>query len=99
MKNAGKRRQNVMVSSTSLDLPNHRAQVLDAILGVAGSLPESGERILVGDEPYYARADFKRIEGKVLMPGPFDQARMLFRELKPGAAKGLSGLILPPHRS
>ncbi|MEM7425136.1 MAG: N-acetyltransferase [Pseudomonadota bacterium] len=55
--------------------------------------------ILVGDEPYYARAGFKRIKGKVLMPGPFDPQRMLFRELKPGAAEGLSGLILPPHRS
>lgn len=55
--------------------------------------------ILVGDEPFYAKAGFKRIEGPVEMPGPFDPARMLFRELKPGAGDGLSGLILPPHRS
>ena len=55
--------------------------------------------ILVGDEPYYARAGFKRVEGKVLMPGPFDPERLLCRELAPGAADGLDGLILPPHRT
>ncbi len=55
--------------------------------------------ILVGDEPYYSKAGFKRIETEVLMPGPFDPERLLYRELKPGAADGLGGLILAPHRA
>ncbi len=55
--------------------------------------------ILVGDEPYYGKAGFKRITGNVRMPGPFDPLRLLYRELKSGAAEGLSGLMLPPHRT
>lgn len=55
--------------------------------------------ILVGDEPYYARAGFKRVEGKVLMPGPFKPERLLCRELASGSADSLDGLILPPHRT
>ena len=55
--------------------------------------------VLVGDEPYYAKAGFKRFEDDaVSMPGPFDPERLLRIELKQGAAKRASGLILPPHR-
>ncbi len=54
--------------------------------------------ILVGEETYYGKAGFRRIEGNVLMPGPFDPARLLFRELKQGAGDRLEGMILPPHR-
>ncbi len=32
--------------------------------------------LLVGDEAYYARADFKRIDG-VKFPGPVDRSRIL----------------------
>ncbi len=55
--------------------------------------------ILVGDEPYYASHGFHKVpEGRLLMPGPFDPARLLYAELKPGAFQGASGLILPEHR-
>ncbi|MGZ5866862.1 MAG: GNAT family N-acetyltransferase [Xanthobacteraceae bacterium] len=52
--------------------------------------------VLVGDEPYYARAGFKRIpKGLVHMPGPVDPARLLIAELADGAFDGVSGEIRP----
>ena len=52
--------------------------------------------VLVGDEPYYARAGFKRIpKGKVKLPGPVDPARLLIAELSEGAATDIAGAILP----
>ena len=52
--------------------------------------------VLVGDEPYYGKAGFKRIpRGKVTMPGPVDPARLLVAELEEGAAKDLAGAIRP----
>lgn len=55
-----------------------------------------GERlvILVGDEPYYARAGFRRIPpGCVIMPGPVDPERVLVAELVPGAFAGVRGRV------
>ena len=57
---------------------------------------EAGHRIvvLVGDEPYYARAGFSAAAARGLrMPGPVDRARLLARELTPGALTGVSGMI------
>ncbi|MBM3520778.1 MAG: N-acetyltransferase [Alphaproteobacteria bacterium] len=55
--------------------------------------------ILVGDEPYYARAGFSRLPaGLLTMPGPTDPHRFLHVELVPGALKGVEGIVLPPHR-
>jgi predicted N-acetyltransferase YhbS len=52
--------------------------------------------ILVGDEPYYAKAGFKRIpKGQVTMSGPVDPARLLFAELSAGAFEGVAGMIRP----
>ncbi len=52
--------------------------------------------VLVGDEPYYAKAGFKRIpKGLVKMPGPVDPARLLVNELVEGAFEGVAGLIRP----
>jgi predicted N-acetyltransferase YhbS len=52
--------------------------------------------VLVGDEPYYARAGFKRIpKGKARMPGPVNPARLLVAELAEGAFAGVSGAIRP----
>lgn len=52
--------------------------------------------VLVGDEPFYKKAGFKRIpKGQVKMPGPVDPARLLVNELVPGAFDGVSGLIRP----
>ncbi len=55
--------------------------------------------ILVGDEPYYARVGFKRLpEDLLTLPGPADPNRILYLEIVPGALRGISGLVLPPHR-
>jgi predicted N-acetyltransferase YhbS len=52
--------------------------------------------VLVGDEPFYGKAGFKRIaKDQVKMPGPVDPARLLVAELAPGAFDGVSGLIRP----
>ena len=52
--------------------------------------------LLVGDEPYYARVGFTRLPaGRILLPGPVDPARFLYRELEPGALAGVSGLARP----
>jgi predicted N-acetyltransferase YhbS len=59
---------------------------------------ERGHRLvlLVGDEPYYARAGFKRVpKGQALLPGPVDPARVLVAELDEGAFSGASGPVLP----
>jgi len=50
--------------------------------------------ILVGDEPYYARVGFTRVpEGRLTLPGPVDTARLLWRDLVPGASEGIDGAI------
>lgn len=62
---------------------------------------ELGHRliILVGDEPYYARVGFRQVpQGKLLLPGPVDPARLLYLELVPGALEAVSGLVLGPRR-
>ena len=52
--------------------------------------------VLVGDEPYYAKAGFARIpKGRVRMPGPVDPARLLVAELAANAFDGVSGAIRP----
>ena len=52
--------------------------------------------VLVGDEPYYGRAGFKRVaKGRGVMPGPVDPARLLICELTDGAFDGVSGPIRP----
>jgi predicted N-acetyltransferase YhbS len=52
--------------------------------------------VLVGDEPFYGKAGFKRIpKGLVKMPGPVDPARLLVAELEPGAFEGVRGLVRP----
>src|SRR5262245_16710049 len=57
-----------------------------------------GQRLvfLVGDEPYYARAGFKRVpKGQVTLPGPADPARILVAELVEGACAGVAGEMQP----
>jgi predicted N-acetyltransferase YhbS len=52
--------------------------------------------VLVGDEPYYAKAGFKRIpKGQARMPGPVNPERLLVAELAEGAFTGVSGPIRP----
>ncbi|MGK2740431.1 GNAT family N-acetyltransferase [Tepidicaulis sp. LMO-SS28] len=53
--------------------------------------------ILVGDAPYYARVGFGPVPpGRVLMPGPVDLARLLYRELDIGAFSNVSGAVTKP---
>ena len=55
--------------------------------------------MLVGDEPYYAKAGFKRIpKGRATMPGPVDPERLLVAELVPRAFEGVNGRIRPDRR-
>jgi predicted N-acetyltransferase YhbS len=50
--------------------------------------------VLVGDEPYYGKAGFKRVPpGRASMPGPVDPARLLVAELADGAFEGVSGPV------
>ena len=52
--------------------------------------------VLVGDEPYYARAGFKRApRGRISMPGPVDPARLLILEMVEGGSEGVSGTVMP----
>ena len=51
--------------------------------------------MLVGDEPYYARAGFRKApSGRFVFPGPVDPSRLLIRELVPGALDHASGLVV-----
>jgi predicted N-acetyltransferase YhbS len=52
--------------------------------------------VLVGDEPYYGRLDFRPIpKGQATLPGPVDPARLLVCELVEGAFAGVGGAIRP----
>jgi predicted N-acetyltransferase YhbS len=52
--------------------------------------------ILVGDEGYYARWNFRRAgEGRFTLPGPVDQSRVLIRDLGPAAASLKGALSVP----
>jgi predicted N-acetyltransferase YhbS len=51
------------------------------------------ERVmLVGDEPYYSRFGFTRLDG-VVMPPPTNPERVLGRELVNGAWRGVRGKV------
>lgn len=55
--------------------------------------------ILVGDAPYYARVGFAQVPpGRLLLPGPVDERRLLFLNLVPGAMDGVQGLVMAAHR-
>ena len=63
------------------------------------SMTKRGLVIMVGDEPYYAKAGFRNLpEGLLIMPGPVNPDRFLYRELVPGALAGVHGVVLPPFR-
>ncbi len=57
---------------------------------------ESGTKLvlLVGDEPYYGRLGFKKVEkGRVTLPGPVDADRVLVAELVAGSFTGVEGAV------
>ncbi len=50
--------------------------------------------VLVGDLSYYDRAGFAVVpQGRILLPGPADPARVLAVELQPGALAAFAGVI------
>lgn len=50
--------------------------------------------LLVGDEPFYGRAGFRRVRrGQLTLPGPVDPDRILVLELAEGAFEGVSGAV------
>ena len=52
--------------------------------------------ILVGDEPYYARAGFQCVPtGRIVLPGPVDPTRLLYCELEAGALEAAEGEARP----
>ena len=63
-------------------------------IDAAAALNEFGAIILVGDEPYYAKAGFSRLaRGQIRFPGPVDPNRVLGLALKQGAIDSLAGEI------
>ena len=91
------RHESIMLGPLAVD-PSQRSngigqQLMEATLARAAEL---GHRIcvLVGDEPYYAKVGFARALARGLaLPGPVDPARLLAKELTPGAMAGVAGLI------
>jgi predicted N-acetyltransferase YhbS len=56
--------------------------------------------LLVGDEPFYGRAGFRRVKrGQLTLPGPVDPDRILVLELAEGAFDGVSGAVLQDRAS
>jgi len=55
--------------------------------------------VLVGDEPYYGRAGFQRIQpyGRITMPGPVNFARLLGLSLVEGALDAMKGEVGKAH--
>jgi predicted N-acetyltransferase YhbS len=74
--------------------PTRQGEGLGALLIEESlALAKGWDRVmLVGDEPYYGRFGFHRLEG-VEMPPPTNPARVLGRELTPGAWQGVTGKV------
>ncbi|CAL8980677.1 hypothetical protein RHODGE_RHODGE_00218 [Rhodoplanes serenus] len=69
------------------------AALMHQVLELAHQLGHAAV-LLVGDAPYYARFGFSAAAtGALAMPGPFEPARLLGRELVPGALAGVAGTI------
>ncbi len=76
--------------------PTTQGEGLGALLmreSLERALALGWERVmLVGDQPYYGRFGFSRLEG-VEMPPPTNPDRVLGLELRPGAWQGVHGLV------
>lgn len=77
--------------------PTRQGEGLGAVLveeGLSAAAREGWSRaLLVGDEPYYGRFGFRRLEG-VAMPPPTNPERVLGRALRPGAWQRVSGEVV-----
>ncbi len=69
------------------------ATLIRSACGVAARASH-GLILLVGDEPFFGPLGFSRaLAARVRLPGPVDQRRVMARELIPGAAADLEGLV------
>ena len=72
------------------------ATLIRSACGVAARAGH-GLILLVGDEPFFGPLGFSRAPAaRVRLPGPVDQRRVMVRELIPGAAADLEGLVTVP---
>jgi predicted N-acetyltransferase YhbS len=89
----------LMLGPLTIEPPFRRRGIGLALMQHAlAAAKASGQRlvVLVGDEPYYAKAGFKRIpKGRARLPGPVDPRRLLVAELAEAAFEGVSGPIRP----
>ena len=54
-----------------------------------------GVILLVGDAPYFEPLGFEVVpRGRIVLPGPVDPRRVLWRALQPGATDDLNGAVL-----
>lgn len=55
--------------------------------------------LLIGAADYFSRLGFEGVPvGRLVMPGPIDPRRLLWRALTPGASDGLAGAVRIPPR-
>lgn len=78
----------------------HRSRGLGAALVEAACLAAAAAGhslvLLVGDAPFFSRVGFEPVEpGRVVLPGPVDTRRVLWRALVPGAWDNVSGAVRP----
>ena len=89
----------LMLGPLTIEPPFRRRGIGLALMQRALAVAKAGGQrlvVLVGDEPYYAKAGFKRIpKGRARMPGPVDPRQLLVAELAEGAFEGVSGPIRP----
>ena len=89
----------LLLGPLTIEPPFRRRGIGLALMQRALAVAKAGGQrlvVLVGDEPYYAKAGFKRIpKGRARMPGPVDPRRLLVAELTEGAFEGVSGPIRP----
>ena len=53
--------------------------------------------LLVGDAPYFEPLGFEAVpRGRIIMPGPVDLRRVLWRALKPDGTARLNGAVSQP---
>jgi predicted N-acetyltransferase YhbS len=64
----------------------------------AAEATDAAAILCVGSAPFFAPMGFSRVPpGRVLMPGPVDPERFLWRALHPGALEALAGPISAPR--
>jgi predicted N-acetyltransferase YhbS len=67
----------------------------DLIARACEAARDAGHRLvlLVGDAPFFTKLGFEAVpKGQVILPGPVNARRVMWRALSPGAAEGVQGL-------